>query len=154
LASNRLDSLEQWQADTEALLDLRQVSILLQPEVTQNFLHERKKFGDLNQSQRDRLEREAKSIFQIPDRFGVDGGNFVHRRKISASKMKAYILKEYGDEFTEQGVEAFFEDLNRILKRQQGASVDLFFQEVTIGQYDGKGCAPRESLLIRTQMRI
>jgi len=102
-------SLVERQADTDALLDLRQMSILLQLEVTQDFLHEPKKFGDLNQSQRAQLLRDAKSVFQIPDRFGVDGGNFVHRRQINAGKIKAYILKEFGDEFTEHDVDSFLE---------------------------------------------
>jgi len=131
-----IGSVVQRQADMDALLDLRQISSLMQLEVTQDFLHLPKKFGDLSQSQRAQLIREAKSIFQIPDRFGVDGGNFVHRRKISASKIKAYILKEFGEEFSEQDVDAFLEYLNRLLKRQQGAAVDLFTQEVTIGTFD------------------
>jgi len=130
--------LVKWQADADALLDLRQCSILLQPEITEDFLKERLLFRDLNEKQRTLLEHEASAVYRIANRFGVDGGNFVHwRRRVTASRLKDYILDEPGGEFSAQDVQAFLVYFNRVLRKlRRDPSLDVFTQEVALGTED------------------
>jgi len=131
-----VDVLVQWKVDTEAMLDLRQCSILLQPEVSEKILKKRVKFRELKDAERGQLALALPGVYGIVNTFGVSGGNLVHRRpKVSAAKLKAFILKEYSDKFTEQDIDAFLTFLNRALQKKD-AKLDLFSQEVTLGTED------------------
>jgi len=126
------------QADNERFLDMRQISILLQPELIKQFMTPGLKFGKLDDEQRATLDRAAPAgVYRIVNFFGVEGANVVHyRRKVTAAKLKEYLLNApLTAAFSAQEIDAFLQYLNQVLLRRNPPA-DIFKQEVTLGTED------------------
>jgi len=124
--------------NTEALLDLRQCSMFLQPEFATEFLKETKKFRALRKEQRNRLAELQPDLYRIINTFGRGGNDFVHhRRTIIAAKLKEYILNEYKDVFVERDVDQFLAYFNTVLRRtRKDSTIDVYKQAVELGTKD------------------